>query len=146
MRVEKIETFNKENLEQLKEAINNSLGLIGRTFGIEINLASVSYRDYNFTGKLEANLEEKDGELFTKDAEYYKNNCTDYGLEPDWLGTSFIHKDKMYMIVGLNPRASKMPVNCVSGGQAYKFTVSSIKKLVADHAYVPGKETPNGAS
>jgi len=146
MRVEKIESFDKENLKALKKAINNSLGLIGRTFGIEIKLGSVSYRDYNFTGKLEANLEEKDGELFTKDAEYYKNNCTDYGLEPDWLGTHFIHKNKIFMIVGLNPRASKMPVNCISEGQNYKFTVSSIKKLVADHAYVPSKEEPNGTS
>ena len=56
MRVEKIETFDAKNLEELRTAVNNSLGLIGRTFGIELKLTNISYSDYNFNGKLTQSL------------------------------------------------------------------------------------------
>ena len=127
MRVEKIETFNKQNLKQLREAINNSLGLIGRTFGIEIKLGSVSYRDYNFTAKLVANLESKDGELFTKQAIDYKNFYADYGLEKEWLGQSFVSKGKTYTVVGLNTNATKYPVICEHAGQEYCVPAPSVR-------------------
>lgn len=127
MRVEKIESFNKENLKELKKAINNSLGLIGRTFGIEIKLGSVSYGEYNFTGKLEANLESKDGEIFTKEAVAYKKYCTTYGLEPDWLGKEFKYKTKTYKVIGLSPSARTYPVICSSGDSTYKFPIETIQ-------------------
>tara|TARA_X000001388_G_C2213035_1_gene115946 strand:+ start:381 stop:803 length:423 start_codon:yes stop_codon:yes gene_type:complete len=127
MRVEKIETFNKQNLEQLRKAINNSLGLIGRTFGIEITLGSVSYQKHNFTGKLIANLESKDGELFTKQAIDYKAFHEDYGLEKEWLGQSFDSRGKTYTVVGLNTKASKYPVICECAGKEYCVPVQSVR-------------------
>tara|TARA_R110000822_G_scaffold78583_10_gene188272 strand:- start:15 stop:419 length:405 start_codon:yes stop_codon:yes gene_type:complete len=128
MRIEKIETFNKENLKQLREAINNSLGLIGRTFGIEIKLDRVSYRDYNFTGKLVANLESKDGELFTPESIDYKNMCERFGLEPEWLGKEFIHKGKSYTVIGLAKRAREYPIICESGNHQFKFPALTVKE------------------
>ena len=127
MRVEKIESFDKENLKELKKAINNSLGLIGRTFGIEITLGSVSYQKYNFTGKLIANLESKDGELFTKQAIDYKAFHEDYGLEKEWLGQSFDSRGKTYTVVGLNTKASKYPVICEHAGKEYCVPVQSVR-------------------
>tara|TARA_R110002012_G_C11513770_1_gene598712 strand:- start:531 stop:959 length:429 start_codon:yes stop_codon:yes gene_type:complete len=131
MRVEKINSFNTKNLDQLREAINNSLKLIGRTFGIELNLTNISYSDYNFNGKLVANLESKNGELFTEGAIYYKKACEDYDLKIEWLGQAFVRKGQSFTIVGLKKRSQKYPVECVSNGKHYKFPASTVKILMA---------------
>ena len=131
MRVEKIETFDAKNLEELRTAVNNSLGLIGRTFGIELKLSNISYSDYNFNGKLVANLEPKNGELFTEEALYYKKACKDYDLKPEWLGQAFVRKGKSFTIIGLRRRSKKFPVACISEGKYYNFPLSTVKTLMA---------------
>tara|TARA_R110000823_G_C15772361_1_gene484185 strand:- start:370 stop:792 length:423 start_codon:yes stop_codon:yes gene_type:complete len=127
MRVEKIEQFNKENLTELRQAINNSLNLIGRTFGIQIELGNVSFQDYNFTGKIQANLEPKNGELFTKQAIDYKAFHTRFGLEKEWLGKSFQRHGKTYTVIGLNTKAPKYPVICSNSGKEFKVPVDAVK-------------------
>lgn len=40
----------------------------------------------------------------------YKQLCTQYGLQPKWLGKTFRDKNDTYTIVGLNLRSKRYPV------------------------------------
>ena len=126
----KIKSFNKQNLDEIAKAINKSLDEVGKTYGIEIELGRCTYAESYFSGKLEANLEAKDGEIYTKEAIAYQKYCRSYGLDDDWFNQEFTHNYEIFKIVGLCMKAKKYPVICqkMKNNKSYKFPVDLIRK------------------
>ena len=79
---------------------------------------------------MEANLEAKDGEIYTKEAIAYQKYCRSYGLDDDWFNQEFTHNYEIFKIVGLCMKAKKYPVICqkMKNNKSYKFPVDLIRK------------------
>ena len=66
------------------------------------------------------------------DAYSFKTFAKTYGMEPEWLGKTFMHQGKTFRITGLKSNRPKFPVSatCVTDGpsynRAFKFPAYSV--------------------
>ena len=117
--------FDKKNLLSVRKIIDNKLAELGKETGIKFSIKNISYTDYHFHTKLEANIENKIKENFK---EQFNQYAILFGLKKEDCGKSFKKGDKTFTVARIEPRKRKMPIICsASDGKEYKFTPETIK-------------------
>jgi hypothetical protein len=106
---------------------------IADKYGISISYKGGSYaRDGgNATIKFEiAAPDATTGEALTREAQDFKRFATDYGFEPEDLGTEFTVRGTVYKIAGLKTRRPKYPISAVrvKDGRSFKFPVDAVRR------------------
>jgi len=124
--------INREKMQSLRTAIERELEELGRKHGVQFKVGNGSYDQNGSFGhfKLEiANVNDQ-GEVTDQFAENFKRLAKSLGLLPDDLGKRFTSQSgETFKIVGLNPRATKMPVIAenVNSGRPFKFSARSVR-------------------
>lgn len=126
--------IDRNKVYYLREMIQNKIQeLVQEEFSFRLGNATFSKN--NVTFKLEVNTINQDGTINTKEASDFKLCAPMYGLSPDNLGSTFIHKGQEYTIVGLSVRSRKYPIICEKEGNSYKFATETIKKCLENQKH-----------
>jgi hypothetical protein len=130
-----LRSFNADALEALKA--------VAAKHGVTIEQKNGSFaRDgSNATVKFELATVGSDGQAQTKGAQSFKQNAALFGIDPNALGTTFMHQGTEYRITGLVTRRPKYPVSAerVSDGRSFKFPskVVSVKARGLNEGLTP---------
>jgi hypothetical protein len=121
--------LNKKGFAEFRQETEKALQELAKKFGVNIHAGSISYTDNNFTLKLEVTKKEIEGKSFEQ-VEFEKN-CWMCGLKPEDYKKQFTLNGKVYSIVAIKPRATKMPIVATRpDGSRYKFSEDTVKRLL----------------
>ena len=113
----------QEVLDKEKQFINMSCA-----GDYSIHVGNATFTESNITLKVEVSLVGKNGEVKTKDAEYFKTYAILCGLQSEDLGKIFHSNGHAYKIVGLKTNSGKYPVIAErEDGKKFKFGLEYIK-------------------
>lgn len=120
----KISKFDKTNLKEVRDLINDALQAVLTKHGLTANIGSISYSDADFTCKLTVSCGSSD------DAERreFEKYAPLFNLKANEYGSIFTVDGKSYELVALKPRSSKYPIIGMNDkGQRYKFSQGVLK-------------------
>ena len=122
-----IKRFEKSHLVLLRKDIQKELESIGEKYGIVLNLGSIKFDDFSFSGKIEARIFRDAKEVEKEDRKEFEELCSIAGLKPSDYNRAFTSNGKVYRVCGISPRARKYPVVAVNDkGRKYKFEPSVV--------------------
>ena len=109
-----IQTFNRTNLQGLREEINTTLQSLEKKYGIKIHAGNVSYQGMEATFKVKCNTLSDGGTVITKEAkdwDFYKNHKSSlHTLAHLSIGDRIHIQGKPYTLTGYKSRARKRPI------------------------------------
>lgn len=116
--MKKIEKFDKQNLQLIREQIQKALDEVGKQNGLSIKIQSVTFSELFFYFKTEVKIEGKE---------------TDYSEKAPWLdlpklGTQFRINKKIFTVVQHKIRLKEPVIAKGEDGKLYKFTTELAKK------------------
>ena len=119
----------KQNFRRLVQEIENAVQAVAKRNNVKITRGNGRYGG-SASIKLDIEPLNANGQVDfrqTTEGKNFVRYATSYGLEESWLGKTFKSNGKSFKIIGLNTRASKMPIQAVtSNGTGYKFTPESV--------------------
>ena len=127
--MKKIETFNKPQIVQLRNAIDKALDRVAKEYGITISAGNCSFSGNEANFKLKLNTIGEGGTVITKEMkawDLYANlaNGPLDGLNHLKCGDTISIQGSPYILTGYNTRARKAPINFKDSlGRGYKCSV-----------------------
>jgi len=101
----KIKKFSRPDLRLLREELETKLAIVGRKFGIELEMGAVRFSANEATFKIKALTIGRSGE--TKKQTDFAKYAESYGLKPTDLGRKFRNRTKIFEVTGLNTNKPK---------------------------------------
>ncbi len=152
-----IKEFDKTNLKNLRADVDAAMGNIASKYGIAIRLGNISFLPEKATGKVEfvvTNNTSDGTSVNPREAVMkpdFKRYAHAFGLKPEQYGVIFIFGQERYKLVGLKPRAPKLPVIAtnIANGTSYKLPESALIGLQSDDykkLYGKSSAAPQGSS
>lgn len=129
-------SFDKTTLKNIRDDINKALAAVGVKYGLQLEAGNCTYGDSNFTIKLNASRINSDGTVETQQVSDFKRYCGMYGLQASDLGKTFRSNGNTYVLSGLNPKATKMPILAHKLGNPdarYKFHMDAVRNITDSH-------------
>ena len=110
-------TFNRQNLKQLRQEIDQALQALGKKHGIELTAGAATYADKYATFKLKVNTLGN-----SEEAIQFDRFKILHGLDHLSPGDTIQHRNTRYKILGMKPRSKKYPflVENLGNGKTYK--------------------------
>ena len=125
----KIQEFNKQNLQILREEINAALAQVEKKYGIKINAGNASYSSNEVTYKLKANVVASTGKAITKEATQWDMYARMHQLGHLKVGDRISISGREFVIKGYNSRARKAPIQIEDlTGRGYKTTLDTVQR------------------
>lgn len=117
-----IKQFDKKNLKNLREDMNQVLKAIELQYGIQIHVGNASYSDNEVTFKTKCNTIGQTGKPQTKEANQWKMYADLNGVGQFSVGDRITIQGEVFTIEGWNSRARKSPVMIqnINTGKNYK--------------------------
>ena len=147
-----IEKFDKTNLKQMREVINNALLLVSDNYNVELKIGRINFEPKGFSTKLEVNLV-IDGQVQTKEARDFESLANLYGCKFP-LGFEFNQGSnptpKHFKVIGLKTRSRKYPIQCkdVNSDDIYGFKIDWVnveyEKINAIHETIKTDDFDSG--
>tara|TARA_B100000424_G_scaffold130850_1_gene99227 strand:- start:418 stop:846 length:429 start_codon:yes stop_codon:yes gene_type:complete len=124
--MKKIESFDKNNLTEMRIAINEALARVSENYNVDFKIGRISYESLGFSAKIDASLV-IDGKTHTKESRDFLSLAEMYGCEFP-LGFKFDYNGVDYIVDGFKPRSRKFPVLATNQDTkaSYKFPIDSI--------------------
>lgn len=127
----KVESFTNTNVKEILAECEAALKAVADKYGLDLQRKNCRYRTDElpmsfYLAPRGANGESADDLRLTSDFVQY---ATMFGLKPSWIGHGFtLAGDQEYTIVGLRPKARRMPVVAQkkSDGKRYVFPAEVI--------------------
>lgn len=131
MLMSKITQFSKDNLDSIRNDINEALKAIESKYNIELKTGSLSYSTETFSVKVEAAIK-VEGVSNSKDAQEFKKYAMIIGLQASDLGREFLSNRKTWKLLGMKPRKQKTPMICqnVGDGKLYLLSEEEVVKAL----------------
>ena len=126
--MEIIKRFDKENLGEMREAINKALSSVTSDYNVELKIGNISYQESGFTTKLSVNLV-VDGEVQTKEKRDFENLAELSGCKFP-LGYKFNNCGTDFIVTGFSSRSRKYPVLAknLDDNKTYKYKIDWINQ------------------
>lgn len=124
-----ITRIDREALRLLRPQLQAAVKEIEAKTGLKLEFTRGTYGDTFGTFKLEISTVAKDGTVFSREADDFKQYATLYGLEADDLGKEFIAGGgRKFKISGLAMKSRKRPVLAKDvNGKTFKFDARTVK-------------------
>jgi hypothetical protein len=133
--------MNKRLINELRTTIAAALVTAGQAHGVAFELGGAKYTDVSVNFSLMAIEVGEKGEDPAK--VLYQQDCTVFGLRPEWFGETFRIGIKAFTICGLKPQNRKYPVLAKgSTGSVYKFEASRVRQLLGDQKPIASTSFP----
>jgi hypothetical protein len=120
-----VEQINIEFLKNFREDFKDAVKELEEKHGIVIHLGNISYKNSQFTSKLEVRLDSVSPNQ--KYIDTFKLLYKMYGLDEDMLGKTFNACGKTLKFVGLDSKKRNYPCICEGNGKSYKLSVEQLK-------------------
>jgi hypothetical protein len=134
----KINRFDSNNLDVIRDAIDSKLAEIGNEFGIVLSIGGMSYSATEVTTRLTVrtvNTDIKAGESIKEASERseFSLYAKRFGLKAEDFGKVVTVDSKQFRIVGIKPKSRKFPIlgEDVVSKTVYKLPVSAIKEQLS---------------
>lgn len=112
--------FNKENLKQTREYLNNKFEEIFKETGIRFSIGNITFENESFRTTMEAKLNITS--QVDKDKQEWDMYCTMFGFEREDFGREFESQGQTYMICGIKKYAETKPVvACLKSDPSKKY-------------------------
>ncbi len=139
--MEKITSFNKQNLKALRPEIQAVLDMIKDEYGVKFEIGNIRFSSDEFTCKLTATTENHKSDTGSNIQLTWPLICGEYGLKPEDQGKTFTFVNTnnkhlfghVFTVKSINLKKKKFPVVCIrEDGKSYNFTSQLVvEKLVA---------------
>ena len=134
----KISSFNRNNLAQLRPSLQQRLNEVGEEFGIAISLGSMSFSSAEATSRVTMtavgdNVRTGESVSDSKARIEFVSHAWKFNLKPEDFGKVVTVSGKSFEIVGLKPRSSKYPIlgKDTTSGDVFKLPAESVKSQLA---------------
>lgn len=123
----KIETFNKPQIVQLRSEIDKALDRVAKEYGITISAGNCSFSGNEANFKLKLNTIGEGGTVITRESKMWnlyksRTNCSHLNV-----GDTITIQGNSYTLSGYNTRAKKAPINFTdSRGNGYKCSIEML--------------------
>ena len=119
-----INQFNRSNLKEVRDIINNALKDALAEHGLTANIGNITFTDEDFNTKLTVSCgTDTDAARREWDKHAYK-----FGLNSTHFGKPFMHNGKQFTITGIKPKSTKYPILAKNAsGKAFKFPPHIVK-------------------
>ena len=123
----KIESFNKPQIVQLRSEIDKALDRVAKEYGITISAGNCSFSGNEANFKLKLNTIGEGGTVITRESKMWnlyksRTNCSHLNV-----GDTIIIQGNPYTLSGYNTRAKKAPINFTdSRGNGYKCSIQML--------------------
>ena len=123
----KIESFNKQQIVQLRSEIDKALDRVAKEYGITISAGNCSFSGNEANFKLKLNTIGEGGTVITRESKMWnlyksRTNCSHLNV-----GDTIIIQGNPYTLSGYNTRAKKAPINFTdSRGNGYKCSIEML--------------------
>jgi hypothetical protein len=135
--MDKIISFDKPTVRQLRDAMNEELQTLGKKYGVTFRLGSATFYEKSVNFKLEAVVEGEDNTRVTKAKNALEIYAKAYLPGVD-LEKTYNHPNpeiKTFTIVGWNTKAREYPVIIqAADGKRYKNSIEAIQRLIRKSA------------
>ena len=127
----KVQEFNKVNLRQINNEMEEAMKSIAAKYGLEIKMGNTRFSGRNATLKFEMMTVSEGGQVMSKEAIDFNRYKNYKGIQAN-LGDSFEYEGETYTIVGYKARSSKYPILVESArdGKRYKFPINLVNRQV----------------
>ena len=123
----KIESFNKPQIVQLRSEIDKALDRVAKEYGITISAGNCSFSGNEANFKLKLNTIGEGGTVITRESKMWnlyksRTNCSHLNV-----GDTITIQGNPYTLSGYNTRARKAPINFTdSRGNGYKCSIQML--------------------
>jgi hypothetical protein len=123
----KIESFNKPQIVQLRSEIDKALDRVAKEYGITISAGNCSFSGNEANFKLKLNTIGEGGTVITRESKMWnlyksRTNCSHLNV-----GDTITIQGNPYTLSGYNTRAKKAPINFTdSRGNGYKCSIEML--------------------
>ena len=128
----KTKTLTKITVGAIGQDISQALESVAKKYGIQLSYKGCRYSPTAATFKIEGAVFGDAGVAETRERQDWKRFSKTYGLEPEWLGETFVSDTGKYEITGLSTRKHKYPVLAtnIRNGKRYKFPATMVRILM----------------
>ena len=122
-----IQTFNRPNVQGLRNEIDEALDRVAKKYGITISAGNCSFSGNEANFKLKLNTKGTDGTVITDESRYWdmyksRTNCSHLKV-----GDKITIQGGTYILTGYNTRARKAPIQFKdSHGNSYKCSINML--------------------
>tara|TARA_B100000579_G_C22649524_1_gene765489 strand:- start:402 stop:800 length:399 start_codon:yes stop_codon:yes gene_type:complete len=122
-----IQTFNRPNVQGLRNEIDEALDRVAKKYGITISAGNCSFSGNEANFKLKLNTKGTDGTVITDESRYWdmyksRTNCSHLKV-----GDKITIQGGTYILTGYNTRARKAPIQFKdSHGNNYKCSINML--------------------
>lgn len=139
----KITQFDRTTCRIVSKRVEEALAVLADELGVKITAGRGTFTQNSYALKVEIATIGQGGEVNTRAAEDFKQYAALYaalyGMEPDDLGKTFVHRGRTFRITGLRPRSSvRYPVLTEDpNGKAICFAVPDVLRALRPNAPLP---------
>lgn len=130
-----IKQFDRTNLKEIREQIEQALLSVSQKYKIAFKVGSMTFSDNEFRAKLEAVIQSSNSSGMSVKQIQALENVKKYGFmfnikETD-LGKTFTSNGDTFKFVGIMPNRPKFPIlgEDVNNGKLYKFNEEIVKRF-----------------
>lgn len=128
----KITEITREFLRDARTEMMEDLKAFGERHGLTVTVGNASFTagvGGNATFKVELATQAADGTANTQAVVDFNRCASLYGLKPHHLNMTFDYGGEKYKLVGLNPKAHKLPLIAqqLRNGKTYKMPITAFK-------------------
>jgi len=120
--MQKIESFNKQNLKEVRELLDQKLAELTKETGIDFDFNSITFNEGEFSCKLKASIPGK--------AEDRVELINSMSPIKDLIGKTFTVNGKTLTVERYDSKKRKYPIICSSGSAEYKLSLGQVTKYI----------------
>ena len=119
----------KTNFTNMREDILAALAAVGNKYGCDVTVGKIKYDDININVSVDFTARGEDGESGEQVA--FNRDCVAYGFEPEHYNKRFVMENKIFRLIGFNPKARKY--HCIivdDNGKKYTANTEAVKECL----------------
>lgn len=108
-----IKSFDRNNLKDIRIALDNALDLVAKQYGVKFHVAAMRFDQNHFTAKMTANIVDPTAPAITI-----------YGVDLPKIGDVRYNKSSKYTVTAINPQLPKFKIFVTTqNGAKYKVSL-----------------------
>lgn len=93
------------NFDVFRKEVNDALAAVAAKYDCDIDLGKVKYNEDLISISIDFNVKGENGE--SGEQALFNRVCGGYGFEPEHYNKRFVMENKIFRLIGFNPKARK---------------------------------------
>lgn len=117
------------NFDVFRKEVNDALAAVATKYGCDIDLGKIKYDSNLINISVDFNAKGENGE--SGEQAVFNRVCVAYGFEPEHYNKRFVMENKIFRLIGFNPKARKY--HCIivdDNGKKYTANTEAVKECL----------------